>query len=330
MINVAVVGTGNMGKHHVRVYSELDVNLVAIADTDKKTGQEIADKFNCKFYEDYKDMLDKENIDVVSIVVPTILHKEVALNCMSKVKAMLIEKPIAMNVKEAEEIVNSAKQNNVKLMIGHIERFNPAVKKLKQIVKSGELGDIISITSKRVGLFPPQIKDANVVIDLAVHDIDVSSFLLDKKADEVFSVSGKATNSIREDYADILIKYKDNPTLFIQVNWLTPVKIRKLYVTGTKGYAELNYITQELVLFRNVYEATTSNFEDLVKTTTPKKETIEIDKKEPLKEEIKCFINYTKGEDCLCSGEDGVAALRTALKTLESNKQQRIIKVEDD
>jgi len=331
MLNVAVIGTGNMGKHHVRVYSEIEsCNLVAVAEKDQEVGKKIADKFDCKYYQDYNYMLEKENIDAVSIVVPTPFHKEVALKCMKHVKAMLIEKPIAMDLEESNEIIKEAEKNNVKLMIGHIERFNPAVKRLKEIIESGELGEIISIVSKRVGLFPPRMKDANVVLDLAVHDIDISSFLLGKVPQNVFSVSGRASNGFREDYADIFIKYKDTPSLFIQVNWLTPVKIRKLHITGTKGYAELNYITQELVLYKSIYENGESNFEELVKMTTPKKEIVEIEKREPLKEELNTFLSFVDGGKCLSSGIDGLNALKIALSVIESSKKNEVIKVDDD
>jgi len=326
MINVAVIGTGNMGKYHARVYSEMDTcNLVAVADINKETGQRIAEIHGCKYYEDFKDMLEKEDIDAVSIVVPTKLHKKVALACMDKVKAILIEKPITVTMEEAEEVIKRADEMNVKLMVGHIERFNPAVGKLREIVDSGELGDIISITSKRVGLFPPQMNDSNVIIDLAVHDIDVCGFILKKSPQEIFSVSGRAINSIREDYADIFIKYKDNPSLFIQVNWLTPVKIRMLYITGTKGYAELNYMTQELVLYKGNYKNNGSSFEDFVKSTTPEKIIIPIEKKEPLKEEIKSFISCVNGSTCLSSGRDGLEALKIALKAMESYKNNKVI-----
>lgn len=329
MINVAVIGIGNMGKHHVRVYEELECDLVAIAEKDEQRGKELAERFNCKHYTDYKDMLQKENIDAVSIVVPTHIHKEVALECMKKVKAILIEKPISMNLEEAEEIITKAKELNVKLMVGHIERFNPVTRKIKEIIESGELGEIISLNSKRVGLFPPRIKDANVVLDLAIHDIDVCNYIIGKKPTEIFSVSGKAINSMREDYADIFIKYKDNPSLFIQVNWLTPVKIRTLNITGTKGYAELNYITQELVLYKSVYEKEEKSFEELIKFTTPIKKIIDVDKKEPLKEELKCFLEYTKGGECPSSGQDGLEAVNIALKTIDSYTQNKIINYDD-
>jgi len=263
VLNVAVIGTGNMGKNHVRTYSEMEnVNLVAIADI-SENGKLLAEKHGCKYYSSYKEMLDDEELDAVSVCVPTGLHYEVAKDVIGKGVNLLVEKPITRSVKEAEDIVSLAEAAGVKLAVGHIERFNPAVRRLRELIKAGKLGDVTSIVARRVGLMPPQIRDANVVIDLAVHDIDVCNFLLGKKPDNVLCESGKAIISKREDFADIFMKY-GSTNVFIQVNWITPVRIRALHVTGTKGYAELNYITQELVLYESIYEKRYDDFGDFV------------------------------------------------------------------
>ncbi len=319
-LNVAVIGVGNMGKHHARVYSELDCKLVAVCDVNEKTGKEIASRFRCKFYKDYMQMLEKEEIDAVSIVVPTIMHKKVALDCIEKGKNILVEKPIADKVEDAKLIINAAKEKNIKLAVGHIERFNPAVQKLKEIINKGELGDITTMVAKRVGVFPPQIKDANVIIDLAVHDIDVFNYLLNKKPDRVFAVAGNALTDKREDYADILLKYNSTDA-FIQVNWITPVKIRNLAVTGTKGYVELNYITQDLVTYKSNYTKD-EDFNDVIKFGTPEKAIIKIEKTQPLKQELKDFlVSIKSNKEPLVTGNDALAALETALKIISSCKK---------
>jgi len=173
-VNVAVIGTGNMGRNHIRIYSELkEVNLVAVSDVVEKRGKGLAEKFKCAFYKDYNEMLEKESIDIVSICVPTFLHHKVCLDAIKHGVDFIVEKPIAKNTKEGREIVEAAKRAGVKMTVGHIERFNPAVIKLKQMIDEGKLGNITSVLARRVGIFPPQIRDANVVIDLAVHDIDI-------------------------------------------------------------------------------------------------------------------------------------------------------------
>jgi len=318
-MRVAVIGVGNMGKHHARVYSRLkNAKLVAVSDIDEKK-RKIAKRFGCKFYKNYRQMLEKENIDAVSVAVPTKFHKEVALECIKRGKNILVEKPISDTVEDAKQIVAAARKKRVKLTVGHTERFNPAVQKLREMIKRGELGRVTTIVARRVGVFPPQIKDASVIIDIGVHDIDVLNYLLGKKPKKIFARSGKALSRNRDDYADILLKY-DGANAFIQVNWITPVKIRNLAVTGTKGYAELNYITQELVFYRSNYRVI-DDFSDVIKFGTPEIVKIKVEKSEPLKLELDSFIDcVSKNKRPVVSGEDGLNALETALKAIRACK----------
>jgi UDP-N-acetylglucosamine 3-dehydrogenase len=327
-INVGVIGVGNMGRHHVRIYSILkDVNLIAISDINQNIAKKVAEKFNCKYYKDYKKMLSKENIDAVSIAVPTSLHKKVALDVIKFKKHLLIEKPIAMTSKEAEEIIKAAKKTKVKLFVGHIERFNPAVKRLKEIIRNGRLGKIISIIARRVGVFPPQIKDTNVIIDLAVHDIDIFNYLLEKQPVEVFADAQTSLINHREDSAEILLSF-GRTTGFIQVNWITPIKIRTLSVTGSKGYAELNYITQELELYKSKYKKIVDNFGEIVKFGKPIKKKIKVKKGEPLFYELKSFIKCIKeNKKPEVTGEDGLKAVAIAEGVIKSIRYNRIFKI---
>jgi len=320
-LNVAVIGTGNMGRNHIRTYSEIDdANLVAISDVIEERRTDLAEKCGCAFYKDYNDMFKKEKIDIVSICVPTFLHYKVAKDVISHGVNLLIEKPIARNVKEAEEIVKLAKKKGIKMTVGHIERFNPAVQKLKSMIDEGKLGDITSVLARRVGIFPPQIKDANVVIDLAVHDIDVINYLLGKGPEKVYSGLGKALIEERHDYANIFLRY-NGANAFIEVNWITPVKIRRLGVTGTKGYAELNYMTQELVYYESVYDKICDDFGDFVISFGESNVTnIGIKKEEPLKNELKHFIECVeKDKEPIVTGEQALEALRISEKALKDN-----------
>jgi UDP-N-acetylglucosamine 3-dehydrogenase len=328
-IKTAVIGVGNMGRYHARAYSQLkNASLVAVSDINEKIGKKVAKEFNCQYYKDYNKMLDKENIDAVSIVVPTKLHKKVALDVIKSKTHLLIEKPIALTTAEAQEIIKAAKKAKVKLTVGHIERFNPAIKALKDIIKKGDLGKITSIIAKRVGMFPPQIKDANVIIDLAVHDIDIFNYLLDKQPPEVFAKGRKTLTNHREDSAEIFLSY-DGISGFIQVNWITPVKIRTLSVTGSKGYAELNYITQKLELYQSRYKKRVDNFgEFVIKFGEPIRKEIKINKKEPLLCELESFAeSIRKNKTPLVTGEDGLKALIIAEKAVESLKNNKVIKI---
>jgi UDP-N-acetylglucosamine 3-dehydrogenase len=318
ILKTAVIGVGNMGQHHARIYSGLpECRLAAVADIDEKKGKEIADRFRCSYYRDYREMLAKEQLDAVSIVVPTAKHREVALACIERGLHVLVEKPIAGNIDDAMEMIKKAREKGVKLAVGHIERFNPAVQKLKEIVSKGELGEITTIIARRVGVFPPQIKDANVIVDIGVHDIDIFNYLLEKKPVKITAAAGKALIDNREDYADILLKY-DGTNAFVQVNWITPVKIRNLAVTGTKGYAELNYITQELRLYKSKYKLPEKTFQDVVEFAKPEEIEVKIEKQEPLKLELKSFLDcIIKNKEPLVTGEDGLAALEIALKAVQ-------------
>ncbi|PIP31066.1 oxidoreductase [bacterium (Candidatus Howlettbacteria) CG23_combo_of_CG06-09_8_20_14_all_37_9] len=318
-VRTAVIGIGNMGKHHARNYFEIkNSKLIAIADINKELGNEISKNYNCKFYESYNEMLDREDIQAVSVVVPSKYHHEVGMEVLGKGIHALIEKPISSTANEAHELIKCAKTNKAKLMIGHIERFNPGVIRLKEIINEGRLGEITSITSKRVGIFPPQIKDANVIIDLAVHDIDIINLLLEREPNAIDGNGGKAILDNREDYAEIFMKY-GNISGFVQVNWITPIKIRNISVTGTKGYAELNYITQKLQLFYSNYSKVADNFGDFViKFGEPEKQDIKIKQKEPLRAELESFINsVANNKPVHTPGEDGLKALNIALKSIE-------------
>jgi UDP-N-acetylglucosamine 3-dehydrogenase len=309
-MKAAVIGIGNMGRHHARNYSEL-CELVAVSDLSEKQGKAISEKYGCKYYKDYNEMIDKENIDVVSIAVPNIYHKEIALLCIQKGINVLIEKPIAGDLKEAQEIIDAAKKSNVKVTVGHIERFNPVVRRLKKLLEDKELGDVTSVLAKRVGIFPPQIKDANVMIDLAVHDIDIVSYLLGKQPDKVIGFHGKAIATDRDDYAEIFMRFNSTNAI-IQTNWITPIKIRNIAITGTKGYLEANYINQTIIMHRSIIDKDFDDFGDfVVKFGEPEKVMIEVPKKEPLKEELRSFI------ECIEKDKEPEVTLEEAYNALE-------------
>ena len=323
MKRVAVIGLGNMGKHHARNYTRLEsVELVAVCDLNQELANNTAKKFNCKAYYDYETMLRNEQLDAVSVVVPTSLHKKVALVCIENNLDLLIEKPIAANLEDAQIIIEAAKEKNVVLQVGHVERFNPAVQKLKQIIDAGKLGEVNSIIARRVGAVPVQVRDANVLIDLAVHDIDIIHFLYNEDAHQITGNLGKAVIEKREDYAEIFMKF-GKKSGFVQVNWLTPIKIRKLSVTGTKGYAELDYITQELVIYESNYtkEIVDEYGDYVIKFGIPDKTHIGIENEEPLYLELEHFIGCSEKRVVpQVTGEMGKNALRIALEVMKENE----------
>ena len=301
MIRVGVIGVGAMGKHHARIYSQMDdVELVGVADTDAKTAMEIALKYETEPFNEPEKLL-KNDLDAVSIAVPTSRHKDVALKVASYGVHMLIEKPIAESLESADAIIEAARREDIKLLIGHVERFNSVVLKLKEVISSGELGEILSISCRRVGPYPPRIKDVGIIIDLAVHDIDVITYLYGKRATSVYTIAGNSFH-IKEDHASILLNYDKEKSGIVETNWLTPHKVRKLTVTGTKGVAYADYLEQSLEIWKE-----------------EGREEVSIEKREPLKNELEHFLDaVVKDEKPSPSGEEGKYALYVALSAIKS------------
>lgn len=323
-INVAVIGIGSMGIHHARNFSEIDgAKLVAIADIDKNKGLETSEKYHCLFYNDYRKLLENKEITAVTIAVPTFLHYKVTHDCLLFGKHVLVEKPITDKSSEAKRLIQEAKKRNLILGVGHLERFNPAVLELKRYLKRGEIGEIVSLLARRVGLYPPNILDTNVIVDLAIHDIDIFSFLLNLQPEKIFSMGGKTHKGQREDYAQILLSYPKSVNGIIQVNWITPVKIRQLSVTGTKGYIEMDYITQKLKIYRSRFTRGFSSFREfLTKFGTPDVIDISVTGEEPLKAQLRAFTDCVRnGRKYPVDGNVGLSALMVAEKALFSLKK---------
>jgi UDP-N-acetylglucosamine 3-dehydrogenase len=297
-IKVGVIGTGNMGLRHVRNYASIsDVELVAVSEVNEKMGIEVAKKYKAKFYSSYEEMIATEKLDIVSICTPTQYHYQIAKFVMNNKINLLLEKPIALEYKHAIELINAAKKNKIKFHVGHIERFNPAVQKVKQMIDSGEIGDVIAIIVRRVGGFPAQITASNIAVDLSIHDIDIVNYLLGELPKEVFVNKRKNHISRREDSAEFFLKYKKS-SAYLQANWITPVKIRKINITGMNGYLEMDYITQEIDFYKSNYKKFKRKYEKfsdyVLEFSDPDKINIKVAKKEPLREELLYFIDCVK------------------------------------
>lgn len=311
MLRVGVIGTGAMGQHHVRIYSEMDdVELVGISDVDVKRVGELASHYNTLPFTDYKKML-AQDLDAVSIVVPTMLHRQVVLDALAAGTNVLIEKPIADTVENANAMILASQDAGLKLMVGHIERFNPAVTKMKEIIDSGLLGKVVSISTRRVGPYNPRIRDVGIILDLGVHDIDVISYLYGNKISEVYAIAGKDIHS-QEDHASIMLKFNGDKAGVVDTNWLTPHKVRKMTVIGIDGVAYLDYNEQTVSIHDGewIREA-------------------KIEKAEPLKRELGHFVDAVRtGDDPIVTGEDGKHALEVALAAIESYRSGQIIRMD--
>ena len=171
--------------------------LVGVVDANEIRAKEVAAEFKAKTFTDVEDVLS-QNLDAVSIAVPTSMHRDVALS--GRVWSGHAHRKTADSIENARKIVKSAKNSGCKIMVGHIERFNPAVLKLKELIDKGELGDVLAISAKRIGPYSPRIRDVGIIIDLAVHEIDTISFLYGLRAESVYAVAGRSFHEL-EDYA---------------------------------------------------------------------------------------------------------------------------------
>jgi len=326
MINIGVIGVGSMGKNHARVCSELEnVNLVGIADSNIEESSKVAKKFDVKLFNDYKELISL--IDAAIIATPTVYHHNIAMDMLNSGKHVLVEKPICDNVSNADELVKKAEQENLVLAVGHIERHNPAVKFVKEALKKDGFGDLITLSSKRVSNLPGRIRDVGVIFDFGVHDIDVMRHLAGEIV-SIYAKAGKFTSNIDyEDHANIVLNFENGICGIVEVNWLTPMKIRKMFLTCSKNFIEMDYIDQSVTISSSSFQEI--NHMNLYNVPIQHNiNQVSIEKKEPLKNEIEDFINAIENDKKpLATGEDGLIALETAEAATESYKQGREIKI---
>ena len=313
-INVGVVGVGAMGENHVRVYHKMEeANLVAVSDVSERALKKIEKKYGAKGYTDYCELLENPDIEVVSVCVPTTFHHAVVMEAIRHKKHILVEKPIAFTLTEAEEMIAAAKEAGIILATGHVERFNPAVQKAKELIDDGVIGDIVSAFAKRVGPLPPRIKDVGVSIDLAIHDLDIMNYLFEEEITQVYgTMNSSFDDSEFEDHAEIMVSFDNESTGIIEVNWLTPYKRRELELTGTAGIISVDYIQQSIEVYGKFAQD------------------IEIKHEEPLKGELNSFLHsVVEGEEPVITGEDGLKALKMVIAANRSSKEHRPISLNE-
>ncbi len=295
MIRAGVIGTGAMGINHARIYSELpDVKLVGIADIDMDKCKAVSSRYNCTPYQDYRQLLEQD-LDAVSIVVPTSLHREVAEYAAAAGVNILVEKPIASAIPAAREMIDFCRANNVKLMVGHVERFNPVIAIVRKEIEQEEVS-LVEIT--RIGPFPPRIRDVGIVIDLATHDVDLIRYLTMSEFKKSFGLVSR--NLIQHEDLAILAFEMANGTLArVTTNWLTPFKVRDLTIATKKKYIKASLIDQRVTEYSRYSENESYLVRDL-----------KVPYGEPLKLELDAFLDcIRKDTPPPITGEDGLCVL---------------------
>jgi UDP-N-acetylglucosamine 3-dehydrogenase len=311
-LGVAVVGTGFWGRNQARVYEELEeTELLAVCDINAERAEAVAKRFGVKPYTNLGKMLKRKDIRAVSICTwSTSLAKE-ALKALRAGKHVLVEKPMATNVKQAEKLQETAEKQDLHLTVGFLMRFIPGVQHIKKAIKNKKIGDLVCATAKRVSQWPERMGDVGVVKDIAIHDIDITRHLFDEDPIAVYAKTGRMKHRKFEDYAQIMLTFEGGRSAFIESNWLTPYKTRILVVTGSEAIMKLDYITQELTI------------ESAKETVQPR-----IAWREPLRLELQHFANCVlKKEKPLITGMDGLKALRIAESALKSSATGRVIKL---
>ncbi len=322
MLNVGVIGVGMMGQNHARVYSEI-ANLVGISDAREETLNKVSKKFNVTGYQNHSELLKRKDLDAVSIASPTSTHFDLVNEAITEGKHVLVEKPMGADLKKAKELVANAKRRGIVFAVGYIERHNPVVGFTKNLIEQGQFGNVISVSSRRVSSFPERIKDVGVVMDLGIHDIDVIRYLLGSKVKSVYSLAGMTTNGNFEDHANILFEFESGVFATIEVNWLTPMKVRKVSLTCSRNFVEMDYINQSLqVSSSTIKKIDFGNLYRIPQEYNERK--IQIERREPLKNELLDFLDAIEHQKApLVSGEEGVLTLEIAHAAMLSAKSQK-------
>lgn len=322
LVRAAVIGAGNMGRNHVRIYSEMDdVELVAVADPMPELLQRVAMRYRVRTYTDYRTMLEREQIDVISIVVPTEHHFSVARDALQARIPTLVEKPIAATVEEGAALIALATELEVPFTVGHIERFNPAIIALKQQLDEGALGKVYQIHVRRIGPFPSQIKDVGVVIDLATHDLDIMHYLTEANVIRLHAEVGRRLHTAHEDLLSAVMRFDSDVIGVLDINWLTPTKVRELWVNGARGMFVANYLTQDLVFFENDAAPQNGNWRELAVLGVSEGRAIhfKVNKREPLRQELEAFVSSIRaGIPPPVSAQDALLALAVARQIIQA------------
>ena len=302
-MKVVQIGVGGWGKNHSRVLSEFGV-LSAVCDANSERAEEFGKKYSVNFYDSFESLLEQEEFDAALVCTPTFTHSDITTRLIENKKHVFVEKPMTYLSEDGQNLIALAKRNNVILTCGYIERFNPAVASVKDFLKSKKYGDLIRLEFYREHRMPQHIKDVGVIYDTSVHDIDTAMWLFDETPEVVYAIAGKI-NHEHEDFATIMLGFKDNKTATISSNWITPIRVRNFNAVCTEARIFSDFITQEIRI-------ETDNG-----TENPKNV-----KAEPLSLEIKNFLDSIEGKnDLLVKPEQAVNVTKIAEAALLSSQK---------
>src|SRR5437899_5921558 len=303
-LRIGVIGAGVMGSNHARVLAGLrNIPLVGVVDPLPAHRTRAADLTNCRTFASLDELI-AEDVDAVTVAAPTHLHHEIALACIARGIHILVEKPIASSVEEGRDIVAAARRAGVTLMVGHVERFNPTVEAIKDAISDE---DILSIAITRVGPFPPRMSNVGVVIDLAVHDIDLIRWFTES---DIAEVQPQLSNAVaeREDIALLQFRTASGVLAHINTNWLTPFKARNVTIATRNKYIMGDLLTRQVTECFGFQPDGSYSMRHL-----------SVGHAEPLRAELQAFVTAIRdGKEPAVTGDQGVASLEIAIRCLES------------
>lgn len=325
-LRVGLVGLGMMGKNHLRVLKSLDgVELVGVADPLAKAGV-AHDTTAHDAYTEYRDLLNL-GLDYCVIAAPTGFHKEISVEALNRGVNCMIEKPVAANYEEALEIKFAADGAKRLVSIGHIERYNSAIRQLKKRLLDAELGAIYQISFRRQGPFPSRIADVGVVKDLATHDIDLAMWLSESQFSSLNAETTHRSGREHEDLVSINGKLKNDIVVNFQVNWLSPLKERSLVVTGERGAYVVDTLNSDLTFYENGnHEVSQESYLHFKGVKQGNVTTFAFDKPEPLRVEHENFRDKLLGKDAdVATLEEGIETVRVADAVIQSSNSGQSI-----
>jgi predicted dehydrogenase len=316
VVKVGVIGVGHYGRNHARVYADLaETELAGVADIDEETARSVADQFGTQPYTDYREMLGE--VSAVSVAVPTSMHHSVSADCLRAGVHVMVEKPIAARASEADDLVDLADGCGLVLQVGHVERFNGAIRKLHEVVDRP-----LFIEAHRLSTYPDRNVDVDVVLDLMIHEIDIVLSLVGSPVTSVDAV-GVPVLSDSEDIANARVKFESGCVANLTASRVSVTKMRKIRVFSTDAYVSLNYDDQRLSVYRRKPGEPAPGESRM---TLVNVQDVPVDRGEPLKLELESFLHCVRtGEQPVVSGRDGRAALALAQEIADSVREASVI-----
>tara|TARA_B100000902_G_scaffold397277_1_gene460539 strand:+ start:116 stop:1108 length:993 start_codon:yes stop_codon:yes gene_type:complete len=325
-LRAGLVGLGMMGRNHARVMSNTDgVLFVGAVDP---AGDQTGALDKSLIFDSVSELID-ENIDIAIVACPTVAHEIVALELCEAGIHTLVEKPLAMDIAAAERITVAFEEANLVGAVGHIERFNPAIRSMRTRIANGELGELFQIATRRIGPFPNRILDVGVVKDLATHDLDLTAWVGGAKFKQVSAHTAYKAGREHEDLVTVTGQLENGVVTNHLVNWLSPMKERLVVATGEQGCFVADTLLADLTFFRNsdappAWEGI-SRFRGVSEGDMIR---FAMAKPEPLRTEFEGFRDEVKNRNGeIVSMRDGMAAVIAAEAVLESSSTGTSIEI---